>query len=69
MKSCSFGTGYSGRKYWSVVNETLHFWAIASELLINVDESMSPNSSEISFEIFENKKTAIIIENKIEQES
>ena len=28
-KSCSLGTGYSGRKYPLVLNETLHFLEIS----------------------------------------
>ena len=25
LKSCLSGTGYSGKKYWSVTKEALHF--------------------------------------------
>ena len=48
LKSCSLGTGYSGRKYLSVVKVTLHFCAIARVLLINVSGSQSLNKLDMS---------------------
>ena len=47
LKSCSSGTGYSGRKYWSVVSVTLHFCAMAKVLFIKVSGSQSLNKFDL----------------------